>query len=58
MEDENNIDEDDSFVEIGNQKFPKDTVINWDDIVKEKVITSGRFGLIYNGYLHLNDSWR
>ena len=58
MEDENNIDEDDSFVEIGNQKFQKKFVKNWNNIVKENAIDSGRFGLVYKGYLNLADHVR
>ena len=39
---------------IFGQKFPKDTVKNWNDIKKEKTLGSGQFGIVYKGFLHLN----
>ena len=39
---------------IFGQKFPKDTVKDWNDIKKEKTLGSGQFGIVYKGFLHLN----
>ena len=50
--------DDPDFVTFNGKKFPKETVMSWSDIKKERAIGSGQFGQVYKGFLHLSDYQR